>query len=710
MTRDPVSGIRILDRTVDYADGAEDRVLEILDGAGDLGSLSDELAARIDDWPTRYHLARERSNVLRPLRLNRRHRVLEIGAGTGAVTRYLGETGATVVALEGALSRARATARRCRDLDNVEIVCGAASSFEAPEGFDLVCLVGVLEYAAVNDHGADPEAFIRSAVRHLRPGGSLVVAIENQIGLKYLVGYEEDHLGRPWVGLEGYPGGGGARTFPRRRLAAAFENAGLDHQLWFYPFPDYKHPTTVVSQRAYAEPDATSFIDQVVGSPVSPGASAPALLCDDRRVHRVLLDAGLGAETANSFLVVASAGPPAHGAEPDPGTLAWLFGNPRRSLWIRHQAVEETASGRRVRTVGPPGAIGVKVLEWLRQEPFKNEEFVHGTTVWELAAKAGRSRDETSLAEVLGEWRRTIDEQRTSACRVDATHPFLYADTRDVLPPDHLDVCPSNFVVTTDGIVYIDREWVAEPAVDADLVSVRGLWLLAQSLVFGGGIHPWDASLTVDEVTAELARLVDLPIENVLERIVAAEAELQQLVTGRDRMAIDADLAWTRTYRPTDAENLKRLPLSRLQLLNDALQSDVERARDALRSSVAELETERGERRRLESELAGERREVIRLSADLAATHELLAEVGGKLEEVAAAFKESSLEVDRLRVQEAVAEARGNRIVELETEIDEYGRRSAELEAEAAALRSWREAFERRLPVRVWRRLRPSRR
>jgi len=702
VTRDPVSGIRILDRTVDYTDGAEDRVLEILDAAGDLGSLSDELAARIDDWPTRYHLARERSNLLRPLRLNQRHRVLEIGAGTGAVTRYLGETGAAVVALEGALPRARAAAHRCRDLDNVEVVCGAAASFEAPEGFDLVCLIGVLEYAAVNDGGADPEAFIRSAARHLRPGGSLVVAIENQIGLKYLVGYEEDHLGRPWVGLENYPGGGGARTFHRRRLAAAFDHAGLDHQLWFYPFPDYKHPTTVVSQRAYAEPDATSFVDQVVGAPVAPGSSAPGLLCDDRRVHRVLLEAGLGTETANSFLVVASAGAPAHGAEPDPGTLAWLFGNPRRSLWIRHQAVEETAAGRRVRTVGPPDAIGVKVLEWLRQEPFKDEGFLQGSTVWELAAKASRNRDAAALAEVLETWRRTIDAQRTPSSDVASNHPFLHTDTREVLPPDHLDVCPSNFVATADGVAFIDREWVAEPAVDADLVSIRGLWLLAQGLVFAGGIHPWDASLTVDELTIELARLVDLPAEAALDRISAAEAELQELVTGRDRGAIDADLAWIRTYRPTDAENLGRLPLSRLQLLNDALQSD-------LRSSVVELENERGERARLESEVADERHEVIRLSADLAATHELLAEVGGKLEEVAAAFKESNLELDRLRVQEAVAEARGNRIVELETELDECGRRSAELEAEAADLRSWREAFERRLPVRIWRRLRPHR-
>ena len=58
MSRDTVSGIRVLESTLDYADGAEDRLLEILGRADDLSSLSDELAAQIDDWPTRYNLAR----------------------------------------------------------------------------------------------------------------------------------------------------------------------------------------------------------------------------------------------------------------------------------------------------------------------------------------------------------------------------------------------------------------------------------------------------------------------------------------------------------------------------------------------------------------------------------------------------------------------------------------------------------------------------
>ena len=70
--------------------------------------------------------------------------------------------------------------------------------------------------------------------------------------------------------------------------------------------------------------------------------------------------------------------------------------------------------------MGPAGAIGVKVLEWLRQEPFKDEAFVQGSTVRELAARAGRNRDAAALAEVLEMWRQTIDAQRTPASDVAA--------------------------------------------------------------------------------------------------------------------------------------------------------------------------------------------------------------------------------------------------------------------------------------------------
>jgi len=88
-----------------YSDGstAERELLEFLRQAQDLGSLSDELAGGIDSWMREAHLSPARANLLRPLDWSGRARVLELGAGCGAITRYLGELGLRVAAHEGAV-------------------------------------------------------------------------------------------------------------------------------------------------------------------------------------------------------------------------------------------------------------------------------------------------------------------------------------------------------------------------------------------------------------------------------------------------------------------------------------------------------------------------------------------------------------------------------------------------------------------------------
>jgi len=646
MNRDPDLGIRILDRTFEYRDGSEDRLYSILAEAKDRSSLSDELAAKIDDWPTRYHLSRQRANLVRPLNLGPSLRILEIGGGTGAISRYLGESGASVTALEGSLERAQVAALRCQGLENVEVVCGALEAFEDSEGFDLVCLVGVLEYAGCGKgETAEPKAFLDHAARHLRPDGALLVAIENQIGLKYLVGYEEDHLGRPWAGVEGYGQGEGVETFSRRGLGGLLDACGLSNQTWFFPFPDYKLPTVVLSEAAYAEDDATILVDQLVRSPVTGATSARALLCDDRRAHQVLLKAGLGPDVANSFLVIAMAGNvEGHPSLPDPSAIAWHFGNERQTMWIHHQVVEQTADGRRVRLTFPDHLEEVSQQSWLRQQLVEDEPFHAGPTLETLAVEACREGDTDKLAEVLGSWRGAIDGCRYPRPKdLGAGNPFFGKTTGDVLPPTFLDLCLSNFVATDDRIEFIDREWVAGDAVDAEIVMMRGLWLLARTLVFGGSNHPWSPTLTVDELTIKLGALcgglrVDAELLDVWRM---AEGELQALVSGSDPDKVRADLEWSGSLSPTSREALDALPYTA-----------VTRRIDLLKSELENLANERAERARLEGELSRERKLATKLSKELPVAYKQIKELGTKLEETAHALDE-----DRKYVETLVSQA-----------------------------------------------------
>ena len=102
-----------------YLDGAERALLEGLPAIADRGTGSDELRTLMTDWPTSYHLTPYRATILDCLGFARagEGRVLELGAGCGAVTRWLGEHFAEVHAVEGSASRAHVIRERCADLD-----------------------------------------------------------------------------------------------------------------------------------------------------------------------------------------------------------------------------------------------------------------------------------------------------------------------------------------------------------------------------------------------------------------------------------------------------------------------------------------------------------------------------------------------------------------------------------------------------------------
>jgi SAM-dependent methyltransferase len=540
MVRDGDSGVRVLGDPIPFADGAEDELLAVVSAASDRSSVSDELAAHVRDWPTRYHLARERSHLLRPLALGPGMRVLDVGAGTGALARHLGETGAAVVALEGNLSRARVAAARCADLPAVEAVCGTPAVLDDPDGFDVVVVSGVLEYTAdVRGGSGGAEAFLAAVRRLTRPGGALALAIENQFGLKYLAGLPEDHTGRPWLGLEGYPGRA-IRTWSRRDLRALLAAAGFPDQRWLYPFPDYKLPTVVLDHGAYALGDAEVVIDQIVREPVREFAHQAQPAFDTRRAHRQLIGAGLGPDVANSFLVVAWDGPPP-AVLPRTDAVAWRYDGERLARWRRETVVSGGGDGLLVESA-PVVAGGGGVVDWLSQATPASRVWTRGATVEQRFLDACADGSDADVAAALQPWARHVRSLELPPGG-EAPHPFRPEGARAVLPPECLDLELGNFVHEGDGLAHIDTEWRAAGGVDSDLAAVRALWYAASRVVAAGTPTPWPSSTTVDDLTRHLGSLAGVEVTpGRLDEFRSAEAALQVLVRGVDRHACRQDL------------------------------------------------------------------------------------------------------------------------------------------------------------------------
>lgn len=673
--------VRTLGATRSYTDGSEDAVRAVLEAAADRSDGSDELNRHATDWGTTYHLSPRRSNLVRPFIIGPEHRVLEVGAGTGAITRHLGERGAQVVALEGDRARADAIAVRCADLDNVEVICGALEELEDSDGFDLVVVIGVLEYAGGADDAAQV-GFLRHAAGLMKPDGALLIAIENRIGLKYLLGYSEDHLGVPWAGVEGYPGDPPVRTFSRPVLADLLERAGLPEQRWYFPYPDYKLPKTILHRRLFDHPRATVLVDQLVGDPIQDLASPPTRFSDHRSSHLSFLEAGLGPDIANSFLVLAAGDGDATRRFVRDEVVAWHFSSERRRRWRRVQLVAETGDGLSLSS-SPVFRRGEPSDEpWLRHVAIKDEPFLAGRTLEQRALDACRRYDLEALGESLKVWHEHLAGFERDAGDADHDpHPFLTRADRRRLPPEFLDVSLSNFVDTGDRIAFIDREWHAGTSVDATLVRFRALWYFALELVTSGVAQPFDPTASVNAITERLSRLIGLdPAAGLIDELVAAEAALQHVVTGRDVDRTAATLRELGSLSRADQRAASTLPVS--QIRRDTVQLGA-----MLESMRGQIDDARGYQADLEGELG-------RLKARIAELEALVAGKDGWAAELA-----SSLEANETMRRQVVEELERSTgwARSLDRELEQVSRRAAELEQQIAGKDAWAAELEKQI-------------
>src|SRR5262249_19292312 len=138
-----------------------------------------------------------------------------------------------------------------------------------------------------------------------KEGGVLILAIENQLGIKYWSGAAEDHSGRIFDGIVGYPVGKSAKTFSRKNLLKLLNQVGMEAIEQHFPFPDYKIPVSVVSE-TMVEKSPTLVSDLVSHQPFQNYGAPRVIYFPESLALRPLAEAGLLGDFSNSFLMVAS--------------------------------------------------------------------------------------------------------------------------------------------------------------------------------------------------------------------------------------------------------------------------------------------------------------------------------------------------------------------------------------------------------------------
>lgn len=286
-----------------YSEGAiEDELLEIAKGrpSSEYDAVIEERAV----WPILYHLSALRENIVDWIPMDKSSKVLEVGSGCGAVTGALSRKAGLVTCVELSKKRSRINAYRHRERDNITIHVGNFQDIEPelPRDYDYICLIGVFEYGKSYLGGERPyETFLEKLLPHLARGGRILIAIENQYGLKYFAGCREDHVGTYFSGIENYASGGEARTFGRNGLERIFQNCGLGEYHFYYPYPDYKFMTALYSDEYL--PGKGELFNNLRNFDAD-----RLLLFDEKNAFDGILEEGLFPLFSNSYMVVIGRG------------------------------------------------------------------------------------------------------------------------------------------------------------------------------------------------------------------------------------------------------------------------------------------------------------------------------------------------------------------------------------------------------------------
>lgn len=515
-----------------YSDGAEveQRLFALIQSAGDKGTFSLELSEGINDWPSEYHLSRARHCLIRPLGIEPGERVLELGCGCGAITRYLGEIGAKVIAVEGSFERARIAAERCRDLPNVKVFVDDLLNFETVEQFDWILLVGVLEYAPAFTVEKEPvQHYLRSVKRFLAPHGKLVIAIENKLGLKYFNNCSEDHLGVPFVGIQNLYGNKTPRTFGRQELIGQLTAAGFLNAYFYYPFPDYKLPSVVISDDALFEPQFNA-VDLIIRAHARDYTGSPYRLFDDALVYSALSENGLFSEMSNSFLVVAAR------------TQAPLNSHKLAMSFSINRFPEFSVLTTFCRTDESISVTKEAIAPFLARTHYFHDGFdisnvlsrsnyhLGSQLLWRVLSVRANNGTLDQVVAALQPWFNYIIQYATS----DLNLPIDNKDGMNNLkhffvPGNFIDCTPFNIIETTQGLIYIDDEW------QANCVVPLG-WVVARSVLHSlrVGLATGDLTINTANVVQELCKSFGFSVtEADIAGWVEMEARFVSFVTGQ---------------------------------------------------------------------------------------------------------------------------------------------------------------------------------
>ena len=367
------------------------------------------------------------------------------------------------------------------DARGIDVLCGTLAKLTDAGPWDvIVALDGVGRLCSVEGPQLDWAESLQALKRALRPGGTLLLAVENELGVHRLVdpasptAAQTDDAWRPLGEFDT------SRPGTPARLAARLSAEGLTVDWLGAAWPGPASPTVIATPDALRDGPADALAAVAAGA-VGSAYADRSVLSDPRRLVAAAVHGGLGPELAAAWLVAAHLAP----------RLAAPLDLPPVLLGDGDGPVLEVA----------PGPGGGWVRRVLRHAEGRDPSGLDGPL------PAGRQLEELLLAACL---RHDLPVVRRLLTGWIAALPGVAAD---------------NVVVAGDTYAKLD------PSVPARADVLRGF---ARTLLTGGYPHPWPAATDLPVLTAILHAAAGLPGDP------SAISAVSTVPAGADPPAIDS--------------------------------------------------------------------------------------------------------------------------------------------------------------------------
>ena len=515
----------------DYSDGfvSEEYLKKVFLKVKDLSCESNELGKYIKDWPSEYHLSEKRYNLLSGFDFDPSLKVLEIGCGCGAMSRYLGENFNNVVSVEGSLKRARLARYRTKDLNNVSIVCAPFQKLQFSIQFDVIFCIGVYEYASSFVDDPHPyDLVLQFLSNNLCENGTIVLAIENQFGLKYFSGFSEDHLGTKFEGLEGYHSTRKVKTFGKIELENQLKKFFAKVN-FFYPYPDYKLPDCIVSEELLSSQLPGELISRYKSRDYN--YETRQSLWDESLVILELCKNGMLPFFSNSFLVFASQN---NSIACSFNQLAIFYSLSRRDVFKTQTRLYKNSKNQIIVLKEGFTTIQEQTIKYLKR--------VNTCSYW---------KNSFSLQMILYQNCQSKHLRMDDIflpCQLWLSHLFNHAFKRngiDYLNGTFIDSTWSNAYYESGKCSFIDQEWVWGKSIKLNVVVLRSIFVFLYPIKNFSSFSKAFQMRHTKKLIVLIAQSMGIVLsQNDFKDFISLESEFQSIINNKNKTMIKMVIRW----------------------------------------------------------------------------------------------------------------------------------------------------------------------